>query len=626
MNRDTQSACKNSNCFTNRLIRQLEQPLPSSQYPLLHELFEKQVATTPEAIAIEYERSAITYRDLLGMVDKMRCDLSRFGVDKGDVIALWADNTPLFVVSVMAIMKAGAVFTVLTRTDPESRVEEILDMSNACLIVDCGGEVLTDASCYISPNERYQEPDEKTESSISKAKISADDPAYILFTSGSTGKPKGIVGAHRGISHFLSWIATYIGVKHGDRIFHATGLAFDAIFRGLFAGLTKGATICFRPRGSSLLTEDVLPWMRTNRITIVHSIPSIVSSWLRVSFIEETPGVRCLFLGGEALTSTVVNRWFERVNANTEIVSIYGATETVLGKCVYKVPGARKIKDNVTLPAGSPIEGAQWVVFNQDGAICEVGEIGEVAIRTPYRSLGYLNNPELTESRFKNNPLSDDDNDIIYFTGDEGKYDSDGCLYVLGRIDEMVKVGGIRIELDEIRACLSQTAGVDQCEVVVEKNDYGVSIYAAVVIRQSISEKGSVLQEIRTRVSKELVPNARPSRIKMVDSLPLMANGKLDRRELLIKIKNETEPGYVGGGLAAIVRKAIKDVSGVMLLEDGASLFEQGISSLQLLLIASRLESDLGKKVRLESIVKNPTVNSLAIELNGEMDESGFTA
>ncbi len=246
------------------------------------------------------------------------------------------------------------------------------------------------------------------------------------------------------------------------------GLTFDALLRDVFLPLTSGATLCV-PTDSDLL--DTIGWMQREGVTVVHTTPTVMQSWLLDGERRlDLASLRWLFVAGEPLTDVLISRWRRIISSPAQLVNLYGPTETTMIRCFYIIPV--DVTPGVQ-PIGVPLPDSQALVLNAIGMLCGIGEIGEIVLRTPFRSLGYLNLPEETARCFRPNAFRDDASDLLYFTGDRGRYRPDGLLEIAGRVDHQVKIRGVRIDPGEVTATLARHEAVRQCVVVGHDDVHG---------------------------------------------------------------------------------------------------------------------------------------------------------
>ena len=293
-----------------------------------------------------------------------------------------------------------------------------------------------------------------------------DGGCYVMLTSGSTGEPKAILGCHKGLSHFVHWEVGELGLDETVRASQLAPTTFDVSLRDIFVPLLAGGTVCIPDTETRQSGRLLLRWMEDARVTLIHCVPSILRLLLREMEAEpggRLPAVRHLLSAGEALYGADAIRWMDATEGRAELLNLYGPSETTLAKLFHRVT-ERPAEPNAVLPVGKPISNTAVLILN-DGALCAIGEIGEIHIDTPFRTLGYYGDPELTRKAFIPNPLAPSGGPI-YRTGDLGRYLPDRSVEILGRTDRQVKVNGVRLELWEIEKGAMACDAVDRCVVV----------------------------------------------------------------------------------------------------------------------------------------------------------------
>ena len=358
--------------------------------------------------------------------------------------------------------------------------------------------------------------------------VTPDDAAYIFFTSGTTGVPKGVLGSHKGMSHFVTWQRETFGIGAEDRVAQLIHLSFDAVLRDVFLPLTSGATLCLPDVMDDNSADTLIPWIEREGITLLHTVPSLAQSWLT----NRPTGVtlrtlRWMFLAGEPLTDVLVNRWRDAFPEMGEIINLYGPTETTMTKCFYQVPHPPEAG---VQPAGRPLSYTQALVLNDQGILCGVGEAGEIVLRTPFRTLGYVNAPEEQAKKFVPHPFAHTADDLLYYTGDKGRYRLDGSLEIIGRMDDQVKIRGVRIQLNEITATLIGHPAVESCAVIDWKDEQDQKFLAAYVVLKADDAVSTT--ELRAHLEQHLPAAMVPSSFVYLTELPLTANGKVNRKAL----------------------------------------------------------------------------------------------
>ncbi|MEY4580043.1 MAG: hypothetical protein RL701_4746 [Pseudomonadota bacterium] len=490
---------------------------------------------TPNASAIRSGERSWTYTELAHSTRAIASVLAA-RVKPGDTVAITGACSFALVSALLAVWQCRAIILTLDPRLPRARRQLMIERANArlllhtdtherpdltvssTLLVTSDGVGLTQLASSESPN----------------ASSPHEDAAYVFFTSGSTGTPKAVLGSHQGLAHFLAWQRETFGILPSDRAAQLTGLSFDVVLRDIFLPLSSGACLCIPSAADVADGSRVLTWLAQERISIIHSVPSLATSWLEHVPDKPSPAtLRCVFFAGEPLTDGFVERFRAALGCEYQLVNLYGPTETTLAKCYYVV--AEKPEPNVQ-PVGSAIANTQLLILDRQHRQCGLHEPGEIAIRTPFRSLGYLADPEATARSFVPNPFGNDPNDLIYLTGDRGRYRHDGQIDILGRADGQLKIRGVRVELGEIEATLLRCPEVAAAAVIVREHaDAHKSLCAYVVPHSSASALPAreLAANLRAALQTQLPAALVPHHFISVSALPLTANGKLDRTQLL---------------------------------------------------------------------------------------------
>ncbi|WP_190945051.1 non-ribosomal peptide synthetase [Nostoc flagelliforme] len=600
--------------------------IPEPEYELVTTTFISWVNSNPELSAVRQGSRSWNYGGLGKTSQALARVMLSHGITKGDVVAVY--GTPSFglIASAIAILLSGGVLLTLDPQLPSERQQLMLQEAKTKYILYVDTQPIEDREIWQSLTIVCVNPDtaeaiNSLESShtIPLPKISANDAAYIFFTSGTTGVPKGVLGCHKGMAHFLNWQRQTFGIGQQDRIAQLIGLSFDVVLRDIFLPLTSGATLCLPAQGDKLEPTKILRYLEREQISVLHTVPSLAQSWLANVPSESLRNLRWLFLAGEPLKQTFVLQWRDAFPQAGEIVNLYGPTETTLAKCYYQVPSEPTVG---VQPVGWPLPETQALVLSTNRQLCGIGEPGEIVLRTPFCSLGYINAPEEKRSRFVKNHFRNDDQDLLYYTGDRGRYLPDGSLEILGRLDHQVKIRGIRIELGEIETVLAQHPSVHQTVVTAHEDDFGEQRLVAYIIPNQ--ESTPTISEIRRFLSTKLPQYIMPSSFVFLDSLPLTPNGKIDRRALptpsnIINLDIFVEPrNQLEMQLVQIWSKVLKvDKVGVQ-----DNFFDLGGHSLLAPYLMAQIKQQFDKDVSLTSLFQNPTIEQLATILQIDSDDS----
>ncbi|MEH2355880.1 amino acid adenylation domain-containing protein [Nostoc sp.] len=600
--------------------------IPEPEYELVTTTFTSWVNSNLELSAVRQGSRTWNYGELGKTSQALARVMLSQGIERGDVVAVYGTSSFGLIASAIAVLLSGGVLLTLDPQLPCERQQLMLQEAKAKYILYIDSQPPKDQEIWqsltiICVNPDTAEAINSLESShtIALPEISADDAAYIFFTSGTTGVPKGVLGCHKGMAHFLNWQRQTFGISQQDRIAQLTGLSFDVVLRDVFLPLTSGATLCLPAQGDKLEPTKILRYLEREQISVLHTVPSLAQSWLANVPSESLRNLRWLFLAGEPLKQTFILQWRDAFPQAGEILNLYGPTETTLAKCYYQVPSEPTVG---VQPVGWPLPKTQALVLGTNRQMCGIGEPGEIVLRTPFRSLGYINAPEEKRSRFVKNHFRNDDQDLLYYTGDRGRYLPDGSLEILGRFDHQVKIRGIRIELGEIETVLAQHPSVHQTVVTAHEDDFGEQRLVAYIILNQ--ESAPTISEIRRFLSTKLPQYIVPSSFVFLDSLPLTPNGKIDRRALptpsnIINLDIFVEPrNQLEMQLVQIWSKILKvDKVGVQ-----DNFFDLGGHSLLAPYLMAQIKQQFGKDVSLTSLFQNPTIEQLATILQIDLDYS----
>jgi amino acid adenylation domain-containing protein len=585
----------------------------------------------PEGAAIRQGGVTWSYSQLDEAVTALSRTLVACGVRKGETVAVTGQGSFGLIAAMVAVLKAGAVLMPLDPNLPSQRKSVSLRESDACWIVSTGdtgsaqgweGDVTIISVDPATGRCLWQEAlwlEDST--SPSSPVVSTDDPAYIFFTSGTTGVPKGVLGSHKGLSHFLRWQREEFEISPQDRCAQLTGLSFDVVLRDIFLPLTSGATLCLPDEKQDVgAGEQVLSWLDNEQVTLIHTVPSLAQAWLNAVPAGATlRALRYVFFAGEPLRETLILRWRETFPQSGELVNLYGPTETTLAKCCYRIP-AKVIPG--TQPLGMPLPQSQALVLNELEQLCGIDEPGQIAIRTPFRSLGYVNAESEMRRRFVRNPFGDDPSDIIYLTGDRGRYRSDGTLEILGRIDQQIKVRGVRIEPDEISSVLSAHPLVAACVVLGKADEAGQTELVAYVV--TVRDMRPPVGELRSHLSKHLPQAMIPSHIIFLEELPLTPNGKVDRKALPepSQTGDDTQRQFIPPAsevelAVAEIWKEVLHVERVGALDD---FFSLGGHSLLATRVVARIRDAFRIELQLSVLFESPTLAGLSSYIEGVLE------
>ncbi|MEJ2735565.1 MAG: amino acid adenylation domain-containing protein [Anaerolineae bacterium] len=608
-----------------QLLPDPEAALPEPRHEPITAVFASWLNPPTERVAIQKGDRTWTYSELGKSAHALARALVIQGVEPGDVVAVSGGRSFGLIASMVGVFLSGGVLLNLDRYLPRRRQEIMLEEAKAKWLLYIGTPLPADDWMWESLTVVRVDPDtaqaielnqRMPPEGISLPEVAPQDAAYLFFTSGSTGVPKGVLGCHKGLAHFLSWQRQTFDIGPSDRSAQLTGLSFDVVLRDIFTPLTSGATLCLPEDDAILDPARLLPWMERQRITMFHTVPSLAQSWLS----DAPPAVslrdvRLVFFAGEPLTETLVHRWRETWPESAGIVNLYGPTETTLAKCYFRVPS---MPLPGVQPVGSPLPETQALILAENDQLCGIGEPGQIVLRTPFRSLGYINASEENQRRFVQNPFRSDQEDVVYYTGDRGRYRPDGTLDILGRVDHQVKIRGVRIELGELETVLGQHPGVWESVALVREETPGDKRLVAYVTPKP--DHTLTTSGLHSYLKQKLPDAMVPSAFVILDTLPLTPNGKVDRRALpepdwqrLVREQGFEPPRTPFEEALAGIWAQILGIEQVGVHDD---FFVLGGHSLLAAQVVSRLRDTLHIELPLRSLFDTPTIAGLA-ELAG---------
>lgn len=418
----------------------------------------------PAKVALVYRNESLTYARLTELSNQLAACLIAKGVSHGDIIGLAADRSVEMVVSLLGILKAGAVYLPLDPEYPQERIEYML--------TDSGAKILLLSKAY---SGRFQSgaaevvieeiwPDlDLYSAGVPAVNGKGTDLAYVLYTSGSTGKPKGVEIMHYNLVNFLISMQSAPGITAEDRLLAITTISFDIAGLELYLPLITGAELVICDQETARDGRLLLELIEKQEITMMQATPSTWRMMIDSGWQKRYPlKVLC---GGEAFPAELAA---ELLNLSAELWNMYGPTETTIWSTVKQIKAGEGV-----ITIGRPINNTQVYILDTAHHLVAPGATGEIFIGGDGLAAGYLNQPELTKDRFIPNPFSTVPGAVLYTTGDLGKFTANGEILCLGRADQQVKIRGHRIELGEIETLLSQQEGIKQSVVIAREDNPG---------------------------------------------------------------------------------------------------------------------------------------------------------
>lgn len=604
---------------------------------VIHSVFENTVVQKPNNIAVEADNLKITYSKLNRQTNQIAHFLKSEGIEKGDIVAVFFNQVIVQILALIGIFKKGAIYLPLdkkykqnhwgelfTKIRPKTLLVseeyfEIVKEYNTIyeysipkiIVVKIGLETELQFSTHIHTKDGYitNEFVNVKEDTNLELPLEGEDPNHIFFTSGSTGKPKAVLGNHKSLSHFIHWETKELQITENDKIGQITSLSFDASLRDVFLPLINGASICIPSKEVKEDVNQLSRWLNEEEITILHTVPTMLRLLLKAERTNDETSfsaLRYLLLAGEKLYNRDIISWRKQNGDTTCIVNFYGATESTLIKSFYRVEDHLTERQSDSISVGKPISNTALIILNSENKLCNVNEKGSIYIKTPFLSSGYYKDEELTKTKFVQNPLSSE-RDIIYKTGDYGKYDTSRNVTVLGREDGVLKINGIRCDLNSIESTILELEEVSMVKCLVEENeDGGTSIICFYTSETPLEET------IKKHCFRYLPNYEIPSLIVHMETFPTNANGKIDTvylgnklKEIVGNIEDYKEP------INDIEEKVVriwKEIFKKDQIGTKNNFLSLGGNSIKQVLLRSKIATEFNVQLTIEDLFTHATV------------------
>lgn len=498
---------------------------------------------SPNTVALREGQECKTYAELERASRALAGQLSD-AIPAHSVVAIHGKRNSHLVIAILACARADMTIAVLDSAYPESRILQMLAIIQPALLLTIGAETNEPApvlGTVLGAIPVWQVNRNSVQKSLHGAAIDQTDPivrstsstAYLLFTSGTTGVPKCIKTGHAPLIHFVQWYVHRFQVRAGDRFSMLSGLGHDPVLRDIFVPLSIGAELCIPDNAIIIHPAKLFDWFYTQGVNFAHATPQLLKILVAGAQAARTlPALRHVFSGGDALRCSHVTA-LRKLAPACQVVNFYGTTETPQA-VAYHVVSATEVVDPI--PVGCGISDVTLHVLSDDFLPVPKGEMGQIGIETEYLSNGYLNDADMTRGRFIHLP-GQADSASVYLTGDYGVQRADGALILKGRLDDQVKVRGFRVELGDIAAALEAQDDIQSAVVLPSDDSNGETVLVAYLASPTLAAKAATLDsatklQIRMSLGGLLPSYMVPGRFVVLDVLPLLPNGKLDRARL----------------------------------------------------------------------------------------------
>jgi len=580
--------------------------LPDTGF-FLHGLFERKVDENPNRTALVGANGSLSYGELEVRANQLAHLLRGYDLGPGELVGIYYHRWEEPIVAILACLKAGVGYVPIDPVYPADRVQFILEQANISVVLTekklfqeirplVSGQCLT---TDLLQDEISKQPDTRINSH--EIGLSPSDICYVIYTSGTTGRPKGVVAEHRNAYRYTLSFNKACGTTVEDRIYQGFALGFDGSIEEIWMAFSNGSSLVVPNHDTAKFGNDLAGYLIEKKVTYFSTVPTLLST-----ITVDIPTLTQLIVSGEACPPELVDRW---VRPGLSMYNVYGPTEaTVNTTSTLCLPGR-------PITIGRPLEGYELFILDSSQVVVPSGEKGELYVAGETLARGYLNLPELTAQKFITAPLGKDGKSIrLYRTGDLVRWNDDGELEFFGRIDGQVKIRGYRIELSEIESVLMDCAGVQSAAVRVYERD-GLKHLAAYAVPEGAEslDRSEILKVMKKRLPDYMVPTF----LDFIDEFPVLASGKVSRREL-----PEPHETLSGGAREQVlpsnpveskILEVWKQILGMPSVSTTDNFFNDlGGYSLLAAQMVTKLRDDYGWSVAIRDAYRYPTIQLLA--------------
>ena len=563
--------------------------------------FEEQAEKTPDEIAIVFENKKMTYRELNEKANSLAYLLRENEVTNNTVVGILLERSFEMLISMLAVLKSGGSYIPIASDYPKDRIEYMLEDSEATIILTSQNRRnLADKKLINVKDKKIYEEHKENLENISKP----EDLSYLIYTSGSTGTPKGVMLKQKNLSNFynsMKNIIEYLKDGKNHKILSITTVSFDIFAFETLMSLTSGLTVYLTSENGQKMTSEIERIIKENSVEIMQTTPSVMKFHLEnLNNKDSLKSLKYIMLAGEPLSKSLVDK-IKEIVPDVTIYNGYGPSETT----IFSAVGNATNQEEVTI--GTPINNTQIYILNKNKKVLPQGTRGELYISGDGVGKGYMNKEEQTNSNFIPNPFIA--GKIMYKVGDLGSFDDKGEITCYGRVDNQVKIRGLRIELQEIEKRIQSVYNIHDC-VVVKKVVKGKDALCAYYV-----ERGHVIKSVLKSVLYSKLPEYMvPQYFVKMDQLPHTPNGKVDRKALPDPVIDEKELEIVKPR-NAIDKELIKIIEKMLQVDKvgiNNTLIELGGDSLTAITLSTKILSKFNVQLNIKDILSNYTIKDMS--------------
>ena len=573
-----------------------------SKYPkdkTICQLFEEQVARVPAKIAISFNDDELTYGELNEKANQLARVLINHGVKKESIVGMLTTHSTETIIGILAVLKAGGAYLPIDPDSPDNRINYMLNDSNCKILLtnfELSANIIFNNKIINLKNKNLF----KGEKVDLKTPSQPNDLVYVIYTSGSTGSPKGVMIENKGLVNYICWAKKMYINDENDVFPLYSSLAFDLTVTSIFTPLISGCKIIVYRDKDNEYEHVLYRILKENKATIIKLTPSHLSLIKEVD--NKNSSVKKFIVGGEDLKVSLAKAIHDSFEGNIAIFNEYGPTETVVGCMIHKYDHEKDLQSSV--PIGIPADNVQIYILDEALSPILPNIAGELYISGDGVTRGYLNNPELTKEKLCTNPFMT--NGTMYKSGDLARFNNEGKIEYLGRIDQQIKIRGYRIELGEIEKHLLRHELIKDAVVIDIDNNESKFLCAYIIKYGDVTAS-----ELQKYLSSFLPEYMIPIYFIELTSMPLTSNGKVDRRKLPVAELPEAMPTTCT--TSKTDNKLFDVIAGVLNIERAAetdNFFHMGGDSIKAIQISSKM-NEAGLKIRPRDILSHPKLKDM---------------
>lgn len=584
----------------------------------IHQYVELKAEVQKDRTAVKMKEQQLTYQELNESANMLAGFLIDKGVEIGDFVGICLDKSVEMIVVILAVLKAGAAYVPMDPVYPRDRILYMVDDCRPKLLITSkkAGEKLKEADISRIVLDSCRNEIIKQSTQNPEVNVTGENAAYIIYTSGSTGRPKGVIVTHWNVVRLFSQTENWFHFTANDvwTMYHS--FAFDFSVWEIWGALLFGGRLLVVPYEVSRSFQEFYTWLAKEKVTVLNQTPTAFNQLLKAEgeIGVKDLSIRYIIFGGEALHFKNLKAWYERHGEQrTQLVNMYGITETTV-HVTYRPISRKDVMSGQSL-IGECIPDMRIYLLDDSLHQVKAGEIGELCVSGAGLTKGYLNRPDITKEKFRENPFGEGQ---LYLSGDLGRYTQDGEIEYIGRKDNQVKIRGFRIELGEIESVLVSHPHIEQAAVIVDKSGKEPRLKAYL-----LTDKTAILEsEIRKFVRQKLPDYMVPNMIQEVSKIGLTINGKLDYKKIQDAENREfaeekgtsehMEINMLGREkLKNAIHQIIKEELESDWLDEKEDIFNLGGTSLTIVNVAKRVSEELNAEVPVDIFLENPVIEEI---------------